>query len=539
VRRLLLLLLVAGCAAPLPTPDKPGASDAYRAALDAQAKGPRAREARERLEVAEWDRARAAHTVFAYRRFLQEFSNSHHAGEARQFLEGLRWAQAEREGSQTALAAYLEDEPRGAHAANAWTLLSAQRLEEALRSGSAPALRAWLAENPGASGRDRALAALDEADWRTASDPPAVRRYLDEHLDGAHRPQAEARLSQAARDEAEILEDDQRLRALDPAAADRVIYERAAALLDEGRLAQLARRSGPHAADAARDLAALQKDPRRAAALEAAAHKLFLPRATLDELPEAAPDRARLLREWALALDGRRLHRMLAEIASPRAQVGLAALDGVQALLRGLPQVEARVRAARELAILRPLAVDAPQLTAVALLEEGDAALQSARAAVGRNPRCAPAAWLAANLEKEPGLLQIASQTLRAQAASLSGAYQAAGRAGDASALGELCAALRAAQRAAEVLPEARPEAVAIWRLVEEGDRARGGGEACAGRVPPLAEERLEAARLLAGAGTPLARAALVRAAARDPDDRVRAAARGAVALDSQAWEPQ
>ena len=533
--RRILLLLLCGCAAPLPTPDRPGAADAYRAALESDAKGPRAREARERLEVAEWDAALAAHSVFGYRRFLREFPESHHGGEARQFLEGLRWTQAERDGSQAALAGYLEDEPRGAHAAQAWTLLSAQRLEQALRSGSAPELRAWLAENPGGVGRDQALAALDEADWGAAQDPAAVRRYLDEHLEGAHRQQAQARLAQAGRDEAELLEDEPRLRALDEAAADRIAYQRAAALLDEGRLSQLARRAGPYAADAARDLAALQKDPRRAALLEAAAHKLFLPRATLDELPEAAPERARRLREWAQSLDGARLHRMLAEVASPRARVALEALDGVQALLGGLPQAEARARAARELLSLRPLALDAPQLAAVALLEEGEAALRSARAAVGRNPRSAPAAWLAAQLEREPALLQIASQTLRAQAAGLASAYEGPARAGDASALGELCAALRAMERAARAVPQARQEALAVRRQIEEGERARKGGGACVEEVPDLAAERLQAVAFLASAGTPLARASLSRAAARDPDPRVRAAARGAVALDAKA----
>src|SRR5437763_3519994 len=71
--RKVLILLVAGCAAPLPTPDQPGARDAYRAVLSEGTKGPRVREARERLEAAEWDSARAAHTGFASRSFLTAF----------------------------------------------------------------------------------------------------------------------------------------------------------------------------------------------------------------------------------------------------------------------------------------------------------------------------------------------------------------------------------------------------------------------------------------------------------------------------------
>lgn len=543
----MLLLLACGCAAPLPTPDEPGAGDSYRAALSGDAKGPRVREARERLEALEWDGARAAHTVFGYRRFLKEFGDSHHAPEARQLLEGLRWTAADRDGSETALAGYLDDEPRGAHADEAWARLSALRLAAALRTDSLPALRTWLAENPTAPGREKAQAALDDLDWRAAGDATAWRRYLDEHLDGAHRAEAQARLGKALRDEAELLEDEPRLRALNDPAADRIVYQRAAALLDEGWLAQLARKAGPHAAEASRDLAALRADPRRAALLESAAHKLYLPRATLDELPEAAPERARRLREWAGAFDGARLHRMLAETASPRASVALAALDGAEELLQGLPAAEARVRAERELATLQPLAVDAPQLAALAVLQLGlgrsEEALESARSAAARNPRCAPAMWLLARLEHEPALQQIALQGLRAQARALGASHAEAARAGDAAALAESCAALRASDRAAPLIPEARSEALSIRRQIEEGSRAAGAranvapmrGEVDVFCSPPAkasSDQRLEAARALIAAGSPLARLALARAAARDPDARVRAAVQGAVALD-------
>ena len=525
------MIVLCACAAPLPAPDEPGARDTYRALLDADAKGPRAREARERLEAAEWDNARAAHTIFAYRRFLKEFEDSRHAPEARQLLEGLRWTQADKDGSETALAAYVSDESRGAHAQEAWARLSSLRLLQAVQSGSAVSLRSWLAENPAAAGRDKAEKALDDADWSAAGDAAAWRKYLDDHLDGAHRREAQAHLDKALREEAELLEDEAALRKLgDPAAADRLAYQRAAALLDEGKLAQLARRPGPFAGDAARDLAFLRKDSRRAALLEAAAHKLYLPRATLDELPEEAPRRALRLREWAAAFDGSRLHRMLAEMASPRAQVALAALDGAESLLKTLPDAEARVRAERELQSLAPIAVDAPQLTAVAVLQlalrRGDEALASARSAASRNPRSAPAAWLAARLESEKALQQIGLQILRAQSRELAAAHAEAARAGDAAALGELCAALRGAERAGEVIPEAKAEAVSIRRQIEEG---RGD---CAEKAFDFAEERVEAARALVAAGSPLARPALARAAARDPDQRVRAAAQGAVALD-------
>jgi len=209
------------------------------------------------------------------------------------------------------------------------------------------------------------------------------------------------------------------------------------------------------------------------------------------------------------------------------------------------------VRAERELAALQPLAVDAPQLAAVSILQislgQDEAALATARAAASRNPRCAPAVWLQARLEKEPALQQIALQALRVQGRDLAGAHADAARKGDAAALGESCAGLRACERAVDRIPEAVPETQAIRRQVEEGARAMyqlynsytARGPPCASPGPDpetFADQRLEAARVLAAA-KPLARPALERAAARDPDPRVRDAVQGAVALECPCWD--
>src|SRR5947199_25149 len=79
-------------------------------------------------------------------------------------------------------------------------------------AGSIGSLRSWLAENPAAAGRDQAEKALDEADWRAATDAAGWRKYLDDHLDGAHRKDAHALLDKALRDEAGVLEDESALR---------------------------------------------------------------------------------------------------------------------------------------------------------------------------------------------------------------------------------------------------------------------------------------------------------------------------------------
>lgn len=524
-----LLLCLCACAAPLPRSDAPGASEVYWRELAAHPTGPRAREAREKLEQAQYAAARTVHTIFAYRRFLDEFPDSRKAPEVRTLLEGLRWSEAERDGSDAALSGFLADEPQGPHAQAAWAQLSALRLEAALRDGGAPALREWLALHPGAAGRERAQQALDEADFAAAKEPDALRAYLEAHPDGAHRREAGERLARADRQEALVLEDEQRLRALKDPAADQLAFARAAALLDEGRLRQLARRAGPHAQQAAALVAELRRDPRRAGALEQAAQRLFLPRATLDALPESGPARAAALRGWAAALDGERLPRLLAELASARADVSLAALDAAQALLAGLPPGERALRAQRALLQLQPRAQAAPQLAQVAVLQQalgrGAEALATARAAAGADAHCTVALWLSAQLEKERGEPVLAAQALRAQARALAEAHAAGAQAGDAGAAREVCAAARAARAAAELLQseEARADAAALSRRAEEGERAA--GISCAAPEANDAAARRAAARVLAEARSPLSRAALERAAARDPDAAVRAIA--------------
>ena len=388
---LLPLLFAVACATPLPRPDAPGAEAAYRRELALHPGGPRSNEAREKLEQARYLNARAAHNIFAYRRFLEEFPDSHKATEVRALLEGLRWMETERDGSEEGLLGFLADEPAGTHAADAWSQLSGLRLQSALLAGTPEKLGAWLGQNPSSAGRAVALAALDDADYRGATDAEALRGYLDTHVAGAHRAEAEARLVRASAEEALLLEDEAFLRGLHDLSAEKLRYERAAALLDEGRLAQLARRKGAFATEAARDLAALQGNPRLARSVESAAHQLFLPRATLDVLPDTAVERARAVRAWAAALDGERLPRLLAEMASTRVHVALAALQSAQRLLAGLPAAEARVRARRAAASLRPIALASPQLAELAVLESAlqrpAAALEVAREAAARDPR--------------------------------------------------------------------------------------------------------------------------------------------------------
>jgi|GEM_PF-1968147 len=541
---LFALLALTACLRDLPRPDEPSAIEAYRHELEVRPHGPRAFQARQQLEFAEYESAKKAHTIFACRRYLEEFPDGSHATDIRARLGELRWAEAERDSSSAALRGFLADEPQSPHAPEAWSRLSRLQLESAIRDGTPAALRAWLEENPTAQGRERALAALDEADFKSGSGPEGMRAYLAAHEGGVHRAEAAAAISRAAIEEATLLEDLVQLRALAKAGSieatrqeSQLAYLRAAALLDEGRLAQLGRKGDRRAS---RDLRALHQSS--AGALEAAAQQLFLPRATLDELPTEPLARADALRGWALSLDGARLPRLLAELASQRGWVALTALQSAVELLAGLPPPEARLRAERSLAQLRPHALDAPQLAQVALLERAlgrkAEALADVRSAVARDGRSLVASYLALELEVEtgePAVRALAAQALFARAHELEEAHgqKASQGAPDALALHELCAGRRAAEKAALIAPELRESAEALGLRLLEAEQAHGQGlPACDAEAESFraeyarrASNRLAAALVLLRSNSPLARAALVRALERDPDPAIRAAA--------------
>ncbi len=548
------------CRASLPPANAPGASDAYRAELARSNKGERATAARQGLEKAEVDAAKRQHTVLAYRHFLSEFPTSQYSDEVRSRLEALRFAEADQAGTELALTGFLADEPNGPHAAEAWEKLARVKLAAALASGSEDSLRAWLAGFPRAAGRDTALAALDEAQFAgavsNAEDPgEALRHYLAQRPDGRHRTEAQALLIQHDVDEAALLEDDGRLSLLArqgaevavTRAAEKLELRRAAARLDRDAVARLAHAGGATAADATALLPVLDNS----AALKAAASDLFLPQPSDDELPADAAERAAQLRAWAVALDGRRLSALTAEIRSKRAFVAFEALGASEELIARLPIREVRARAAILADVLRPKAQAAALLVQLSVLEEAAgkpaAALADARAAVGRD--ATPAAALrAARLEAtlgEPAVAMLAARALAARAEAMSelhldSARGSAERPPDAAGLLELCASFRAAREAERLLQskelaaepggkEAREQAQRVLGRVagrlDEAERVAFSSRrwtSCAKREELVVEagraavaRRVEAARKLARA--PSGAAALERARQRDP----------------------
>lgn len=586
---LLVALALAGaaCKSPLPPPEQPGAADAYRAALSADPKGPRAGEARKRLEQVEFERARQAGSILALRSFLSEFPGGPHAREAGGLLEAARWAEAERQGSALSLQGYLSDEPFGAHAPLAWTRLARLQLEAALSAKGKEPLRAWLATWPKAEGRERALAVLEERARAEALAAPAARRsaelrtYLRDFPEGAGRAAALDALDRAALEEARLLEDEEALRRLargggpSEAAleADRVAASVALARLDGQRLRELAPRLP--APERMRVEGVLKALPRARAGLEAEARALFLPGASDGALPAGPAARARALRTIARALDGGRLQPVLAETGAAHPWVAAAAFAAADALLAGLPQPEAVLRAARLSAQLEPLALDGPRLAQLSLLQAaaGDArrARELARAAAAQAAAPVPLLVHALRLESAGGERQVALLAAESLASAVRASLQARlpteqepgartdrvpaaarpAEQGPSSSLLALCAfeesaaagaalvaALPAGQgeeaaartRALAALEEARARA---GQAREEAERAPGARGACAAErawAAARAEEavlrRRKAAQALRAGGL-TGFPALERALARDPDAGVRAVAQG------------
>ena len=537
-------LVLSACAGSLPAPDQPGAAQAYRAELAKDPKGDRVKPLREGLEAAEYESAKRAHTILAYRRFLSEFPGSPFTVEARARLEALRWNEAEAAGSDSALAGFLADEPAGAHAAEAWEKLAALRLQAALKANTEESLRGWLQANPTAAGRDQAMAALDEAQFAAvqqqagSSGLPGLRAYLADHPEGRHRAQAQQRLLEAEIAEAALLEDEQRLGALarsGGAAAARTALE----AIRSARTAALDPEGG---------------DERTLAA----AHALFLPQPTSEELPADAVDRARVLRSWAVAADGARLGRLLTELGATRAQVGLTALESAQDLIAALPPAERQARATRLLESLRPKAQAPPLLVAVSLLEEAAGhqpeALAQARAGLSRDRTSLVAGARAVALEAaagDPPLALFAVQTLLTAAQAWTDVHADAAsplpdRLPDGTALLELCASAQVVRVAAAALAHPRLAAepgvteakgraariaASIASRLAEGEQIRQAARKEFTTCAALSAESAEAASLATGrrraavhellAAGPLGRAALERARRRDPDPEV------------------
>ena len=530
---------------------------AYRTFLSEFPTGPRARDAQALLESLRWAEAGAAGTEQALQGFLADEPSGPHAPEAWARLAQAQLERLLRQGDAPGLRAWLRQE------------------------GSAPGRERAQAAVESLGFAAAAAAALPE---RTG----LLQAWLREFPSSPRRAEALALLDRAALEEAVLLEDEQQLRALrrgplgdqGRAEAATVALARAAALLDAQQLAELGAAQDPGAPKAralGRALAALPSPAR--AKLVRAAQELFLP-APVPPLSSDASDgapvrdlpaRARLLVDTGLAAAGPLLGRLLSEVNAPHPLIALAAVDGVAELFDGLPEPELKLRVARLRATLEPLAQDGPRLAQLALLSraagEVQPAVEKARAAVARDPRSLVALLIAAALETGLGDRTVAPDAVAALAAgarALTDQHDPArapgpspgAPAGDHQpALWSLCAAERLATEAnglaalldgaggsddggARSAGRARAAAASALdharRAVGEAEQESRQPGACRGLLDYLRTERerraglrRSAAAALRPAGA-LGTAALERAAVRDPDRSVRAAAVGA-----------
>lgn len=191
---LLLPPLLLACATPgAPPAVASSGADALRARISRADDDVERNALRMELARLELDRARSAHTVFAYRRFLEEFPHGESAITARALLESLRFEEAARLDTPAAWAAFLEEHPRGRRTAEAKARLGALETAAALASTDLPLVRRVLARHPAAERRRELELHEDALSWAAARDGglPAVEQFLLERPASAHRSEAE------------------------------------------------------------------------------------------------------------------------------------------------------------------------------------------------------------------------------------------------------------------------------------------------------------------------------------------------------------
>lgn len=189
----LLTLLLASCVAAPPVVPEPETQADFLRARMAEADDDLARSfVRDELAKVEFERARAANTIYAYRHFLAEFPGGREATAARALLEELRFAQAEEEGTIEAWRVFLEETPRGRRTAEARHRLGTLEIRQALSSSDAAHVARILARYPDHPDRAGLADHEDELAWAMAreGDLETVRQYLSSRPEGRHRAEA-------------------------------------------------------------------------------------------------------------------------------------------------------------------------------------------------------------------------------------------------------------------------------------------------------------------------------------------------------------
>lgn len=189
----LLVLFLVGCAtAAPPVVTHADAADALRAQRALADNDFERALISEELASVEIERARAAHTVFAYRRFLEEFPIGREATTARNLLESLRFEEAIELNTALAWQSFLSEHPSGAHAVEARERLGALAADAAVGSGDLPKVRDFLSRYPDHPSRERLVELEDRLAFAEAQAGTLaqVETYLDAHPLGAFRVEA-------------------------------------------------------------------------------------------------------------------------------------------------------------------------------------------------------------------------------------------------------------------------------------------------------------------------------------------------------------
>lgn len=195
----------------------------------------------EELATVELERAREAHTVFAYRRFIEEFPIGREATTARKLLESLRFDEATATNTRLGWQSFLAEHPDGAHAADARERLGTLIADEVSQTLDLGGVREVIARFPDHPRREELVRLEDRLAFEQAMEAGLVEinAYLSAHPLGAFRAQALDRKEALEHDEILASRDLDRARKradTDPSGASQLLVDELLFLDAQGAL---------------------------------------------------------------------------------------------------------------------------------------------------------------------------------------------------------------------------------------------------------------------------------------------------------------
>jgi hypothetical protein len=151
-------------------------------------------------EQVAWNRINSTADPAAVKEFLRRYPNSSVRSQAESKLETLNWSKASSSGSLRGYQEYAARyaSPPGPHLPAAQAEISRLEWEAVQNTTDPPQVKRFLEQNPSGQYHDRAAALLDDLTWREATrkgDAANLKSYLGSYPSGRHREEATAQLA--------------------------------------------------------------------------------------------------------------------------------------------------------------------------------------------------------------------------------------------------------------------------------------------------------------------------------------------------------